>query len=71
MAYPVKNGRCVFMKDGGMHHPRADYPAVCRGFPWTDAETGGPYESDQKICPALMHRPELVQLTRNRVNGQP
>ena len=40
------------------------YPAVCRGFPWTDAETGGPYEYDQTICPEFVARPELVQLRK-------
>jgi hypothetical protein len=31
-------------------------------FPWTDAETGGPYEYDRTICPEFLVRPELVQL---------
>ena len=67
----VKNGRCVFMENGGCSiHAQPYYPAVCRGFPWTDAETGGAYEFDQTICPEFLLRPELVQLTRNRVNGK-
>jgi hypothetical protein len=43
------------------------YPAVCGGFPWTDAETGGPYEYDQTICPEFLARPDLVQLGRTLV----
>jgi hypothetical protein len=66
----VKNRRCVFLKGGACSiHAEPYYPAVCRGFPWTDAETGGPYEFDQAICPEFLLRPELVQLTRNRVNA--
>ena len=45
-------------------HAEPYYPAVCRGFPWTDAETGGPYEYDRTICPEFITRPELVQLVR-------
>jgi hypothetical protein len=45
-------------------HAEAHYPAVCRGFPWIDAETGGPYEYDRTICPEFLVRPELVQLGR-------
>jgi Fe-S-cluster containining protein len=67
----VKARRCVFLKDGGCSiHAESYYPVVCRGFPWTDAETGGPYEFDQTICPEFVLRPELVQLTRSRVNGK-
>jgi hypothetical protein len=43
-------------------HSEPYYPAVCRGFPWTDAETGGPYEYDRTICPEFVMRPELVQI---------
>jgi hypothetical protein len=43
---------------------------VCRGFPWIDAETGGPYEYDRTICPEFLNRPELVQLGGPRPNGQ-
>ena len=63
----VKGGRCVLWKDNACsiyHTPW--YPAVCAGFPWTDAETGGPYEFDQTICPEFILRPELVQLSRER-----
>ena len=63
----VKHGRCVFMLNGGCSiHAQSYYPAVCRGFPWTDAETGGPYEFDQTICPEFLIRPELVQIGKLR-----
>lgn len=56
----IRNGRCVFFQNGGCAiHARSYYPAVCRGFPWTDAETGGPYEYDRTICPEFLARPEL------------
>ena len=61
----VRKGRCVFFRDNGCTiHTAPYYPAVCRGFPWTDAETGGPYEYDQSICPEFVRQPELVQLGR-------
>ena len=61
----VRQGRCVFLLENRCTiHGRSYYPAVCRGFPWTDAETGGAYEYDQTICPEFVSRPELVQLTR-------
>jgi Fe-S-cluster containining protein len=61
----VRQGRCVFLLENRCTiHGRSYYPAVCRGFPWTDAETGGPYEYDRTICPEFVNRPELVQLTR-------
>ena len=57
----------MFYVDGGCSiHADPHYPAVCRGFPWTDAETGGPYEFDQTICPEFLARPELVQLGKSR-----
>jgi Fe-S-cluster containining protein len=56
----VTKGRCVFFADGGCAiHDQPYYPSVCRGFPWIDAETGGPYQYDQTICPEFIHRPEL------------
>ncbi len=59
----VENGRCVFFVDGGCGiHDRSYYPAVCRGFPWIDAETGGPYESDRTICLEFVDRPELLDI---------
>jgi hypothetical protein len=61
----VKKGRCILFRDGGCAiHGKAYYPAVCRGFPWTDAETGGPYEFDVSICGELEAQPHLVQLAR-------
>lgn len=64
----IRGGRCIMWKDNACsiyHTPW--YPAVCAGFPWTDAETGGPYEFDQTICPEFLTRPELVQINRSRV----
>lgn len=59
----VRKGRCIFFHDGGCRiHAQAYYPAVCRGFPWTDAETGGAYEFDQTICPEFITHPEYVQI---------
>ena len=60
----VRDRRCVFYDSaaGCRLHDRPYYPAVCRGFPWTDAETGGPYEFDQTICPEFISRPELVHI---------
>ena len=59
----VKEGKCVFVVDNGCSiHNQPYYPVVCRGFPWTDAETGGPYEFEQEICPEFVKHPELVQL---------
>lgn len=62
----VRKGRCALFKDGGCSiHAQAYYPAVCRGFPWTDAETGGRYEYDITICGDFVTRPELVQIHRS------
>ncbi len=59
----VRGGRCVFLRDNVCTiHSRPYYPAVCRGFPWIDAETGGPYEFDRTICPEFVLRPELVHI---------
>jgi len=61
----VRKGRCVFLVDNACSiHKDPAYPAVCRGFPWTDAETGGPYEYDRTICGEFVLHPELVQLGR-------
>jgi hypothetical protein len=66
----VRRGRCIFLVHNSCSiHADPHYPAVCRGFPWTDAETGGPYEFDQTICPEFLTRPDLVQLTRGRQTG--
>ncbi len=62
----VRGGRCVFLRDNVCTiHTEPYYPAVCRGFPWTDAETGGPYEYDRTICPEFTRRPELVSIHRS------
>ncbi len=62
----VRGGRCVFLRDNVCTiHAEPYYPAVCRGFPWTDAETGGPYEYDRTICPEFILRPELVSIHRS------
>jgi hypothetical protein len=59
----VRNRRCVFLVDNACSiHREAYYPAVCRGFPWIDAETGGPYEYDRTICPEFATRPELIDI---------
>lgn len=61
----VRNKRCALYRDGGCSiHDRPYYPAVCRGFPWIDVETGGRYEYDVDICGAFQERPELVQIQR-------
>jgi len=59
----VRHRRCVLFQDNRcVIHGESFYPAVCRGFPWTDAETGGPYEFDRTICPEFLSRPELIPL---------
>ena len=61
----VRGGRCVFLVDNSCSiHKDPHYPAVCRGFPFTDAETGGAYGYDQTICPEFLTRPDLIQLKR-------
>ena len=66
----VRNRRCVFLHDNVCTiHGQRYYPAVCRGFPWTDAETGGPYEYDRTICPEFVTRPELVQIGKPLAPG--
>ena len=52
-----RKGKCVFLENNACRlHDAEHYPAVCRGFPWTDAETGGPYEFDRTICPELRRK---------------
>ena len=59
----VRNRRCIFLVDNVcVVHDDPQYPAVCRSFPWLDAETGGPYEFDQTICPEFVSHPEYVQI---------
>src|SRR3954471_6986150 len=61
----VRNKRCALFRDGGcLIHAKPYYPAVCRGFPWTDAETGGRYEHDISICGEFETTPTLVELQR-------
>ncbi|HTS87048.1 MAG TPA: YkgJ family cysteine cluster protein [Gemmatimonadales bacterium] len=67
----VRKGRCVFLVENScIIHDDPHYPAVCRGFPWTDAETGGPYQFDQTICPEFTTRTELVTLGRAIARGR-
>jgi hypothetical protein len=66
----VAKGRCVMWKDNACSiYNTPEYPAVCRGFPFVDAESGGPYEFDQTICPEFLTRPELIQLSRTVRSG--
>lgn len=59
----VRGGKCIFLSNNTCTiHADPSYPAVCRAFPWTDAETGGAYEYDQTICPEFVARPELLLL---------
>jgi hypothetical protein len=59
----VRAGRCVFLTNNVCSiYNKPYYPAVCRGFPWIDAETGGPYEFDREICPEFVKRPELYEI---------
>lgn len=55
----VVDGKCIFLRDGACTiHDQPYYPKTCRGFPWLDGETGGPYLYDQSICPELPETPE-------------
>lgn len=66
----VAKGRCVMWKNNSCSiYDTPEYPAVCRGFPFIDAESGGPYEFDKTICPEFLTRPDLVQLSSTRRNG--
>jgi hypothetical protein len=66
----IHGDRCVFLRDNCCTiHDDPHYPAVCHGFPWIDAETGGPYEFDQTICPEFIGRPELIQIGK-RAKGE-
>ena len=61
----VRKGKCVFLVDNACSiHDDQHYPAVCRGFPFTDAETGGPYRYDQTICPEFEQRDDLREVRR-------
>ena len=57
----VKKGYCVFHKNNVCTiHGQPYYPEVCKCFPWTDAETGGPYLYDQTICPEFKRSGDLT-----------
>jgi len=59
----VRGGKCIFLVNNSCTiHADPAYPEVCRGFPWTDAETGGAYQYDQTICPEFVANPELLLL---------
>ena len=61
----VRKKRCVLYRDGGCSiHDKPYYPATCRGFPWTDSETGGRYEYDVTICGVFEAQPELIAIQR-------
>ena len=54
----VRGGRCVFLRENICTiHAEPFYPAVCRGFPWIDAETGGPYRVRSDDLPGVRDRP--------------
>ena len=66
----VRNRRCVFLIDNRCTiHSGPHYPVVCKGFPWTDPNHGGPYEYDRTICPEFANAPELVAIGK-AVNGE-
>jgi hypothetical protein len=61
----VRKNRCVLYRDGGCSiHDKPYYPAMCRGFPWIDIETGERYEYDVTICGAFVAHPELIAIQR-------
>jgi hypothetical protein len=49
----IVNGRCFFWGNGCSIHDQAFYPRICRGFPWTYADTDDAYPFDLTICPEL------------------
>lgn len=66
----VRNNRCVLLRDGCCTiHAQSYYPAICRGFPWIDGETGEPYLYDVTICGEIALHPELVELRRAGVSS--
>ena len=66
----VKNKRCVMFRDGGCTiHDKVYYPEICGAFPWTDAETGGPYVYDVTICGEFASQPELIKIQRGIASG--
>ena len=68
----VVKGRSVFLRHNACAiYDQPYYPAVCRGFPFVDAETGGPYQYEREICPEFENRPELHQINLIRTSSQP
>ena len=66
----VRGGRCIFLVNNSCSiHADPHYPAVCKGFPYIDAETGGPYIYDQTICPEFIQRDDLHEITRRTRGG--
>jgi hypothetical protein len=61
----VKRGRCILLADNACTiHAQPYFPAVCRGFPWTEGDSDRPYAYDRTICPEFVSRPELVEIRR-------
>lgn len=59
----VIKGRCALLVNNACSiYNQPYYPDVCRGFPFVDAESGGPYEFERDICPEFEVRPELHQI---------
>lgn len=55
----VIDGKCIFLVDEKCSiHEAPYYPKVCRGFPWTLADTGEPYPYTLEICPEIEDAPE-------------
>jgi Fe-S-cluster containining protein len=68
----VAKGRCAFLRNNSCSiYDQPYYPAVCRGFPFVDAESGGPYEFEREICPEFELRPELHQINPFRTSSPP
>ena len=66
----IVRGRCGFLRDNACTiYNKPYYPAVCRGFPWFDADGDGPYEYERSICPEFERRPELVQINPYRATA--
>ena len=55
----VEGERYIFLRDNACSlHEKPEYPSVCRCFPWSDPNTGGPYQYDLSICPEMPEPPE-------------
>ena len=56
-------GRCVFSTAMGCEiHSASFYPSICRGFPYHQGDTQGPYEYVVDICPEFATRVDLQPL---------